>query len=179
MKLEDIVTKRLVLRELVLEDAEHVFYLLSNPEIVKTLNVTLNETIDQTKNLIQEYRSGIETNQKLPYAVIHKEGGEFMGVVILKKDLYNEEAYEYTMFLDPTYWGKGMATEIIKQLLEVAFKKVKTKNFRGYIMKSNIASGKALEKNGFQLEKIFRVPGIEEEIVSYLYTIQMYDENGN
>ena len=59
---------------------------------------------------------------------------------------------------------------------EVAFKDIGTGNFRGFVMEKNIASSKVLEKCGFKLEKVFKVPGLEGNILSWLKTKKEYEK---
>lgn len=61
-----------------------------------------------------------------------------------------------------------MYTEVLPYMTEFAFKDIGTGNFRGFVMEKNKASSRVLEKCGFELEKIFEVPGLEGKIISYL-----------
>jgi RimJ/RimL family protein N-acetyltransferase len=58
--------------------------------------------------------------------------------------------------------------------MDIAFKQIKTKNLRGYVMERNIPSWKVLEKSDFILEKTFEVEGLPDKIKSYLMTVGQY-----
>lgn len=174
MKIKEIETNRLFLRQTLMEDKKNIYKLLSDEEVVKNLNLTIHSKIEDTEKLLKDYFDGLENNTKYPYTIIDKETKKFVGVFLIKLDLYNEEAYEFTIYLSKEFWGKGIYKEILPYMVKVAFKDIKTKNFRGYAMQRNIASIKVLEKSKFKLEKIFKVDGIEDMIYSFLITEDMY-----
>jgi len=174
MKLKDIETNRLILKQTTFEDRNEIFKLLSDEEVVRYLNLNIHLDIQDTDNLLKEYFEGMENNTKFPYTIIDKESKKFVGIFLIKLDLYNEEAFEFTIYLSKEFWGKGIYKEILPYMIKVAFEEIKTKNFRGYAKERNIASIKVLEKSNFILEKIFEVDGIEEKIYSFLITEEMY-----
>ena len=77
-------TPRLLLREIELSDTEAMFELNSDPEVMKYTGDVSFESLEQTKNFIQNYpdykKNGFGRN-----AVILKETGEFLGWCRLKK----------------------------------------------------------------------------------------------
>lgn len=176
MQMRDIKTERLILRQTNLEDKENIFKVLSNPKVIENLNMNLHGNIDDTEKLLEDYFEGIKTGTKFPFTIIDSESGNFVGIFLLKVDLYNEEAFEFTIYLEEDFWGRGFYTEILPYMIELVFENIKTKNFRGYVMEKNISSRKVLEKSNFVLEKIFKVPGIEERIYSFLITKEGYEK---
>ena len=59
-------------------------------------------------------------------------------------------------------------------MIRFAFEDIGTGNFRGFVMEKNLISANVLSKSGFNLEKIFEVPGIEGKILSFLITKDVY-----
>ncbi len=165
-----IKTNRYILRKLEMNDAEKVFEILSNENVITNLNMNIHNTIEDTYALFNEYFDGLSKNTKFPYAIIEKNTNEFLGVFLIKLDLYDEDCFEFTIYIDERYWGNGIYTEILPYMIQVVFNDIGTKNFRGFVMKKNKASAKVLERFGFTLEKVFNVPGIDEKILSYLIT---------
>jgi len=53
---------------------------------------------------------------------------------------------------DKDYWGKGIATEAIKQVVDLAFNKFILHRVQAGVFEHNIGSIKALENSGFILE---------------------------
>lgn len=58
--------------------------------------------------------------------------------------------------VDAKHRGKGIATEMLMVL-----KKLQTKNIKGEVKKSNIASNRAFEKAGFRLDSVVSVKGVD------------------
>ncbi len=159
-------------------DEKDIFEILSDEDVITNLNMDIHKSILDTRQMLKDYKKEFINGNKLPLAIISKDTNEFIGVFLIKLDLYNEDAFECTVYLKKKFWNKGIYSEILPSMIKFAFEVIHTKNFRGYVMEKNKPSSKGLEKNGFKLEKIFNVPGIDEKIYSYLMTLEMYERNG-
>ena len=174
VEIETINTERCILRKVNYDDCFDIFKILSNPEVIENLNMDIHNSIEDTKNLLKDYLE--KKGEKFPYAIIDKETGKFAGVFLIKLDLYDEDCFEFTIYLDKLFWGKGIYSEILPYMVEVAFEKIQTGNFRGFVKEKNKASSKVLLRSGFELEKVFDVPGLEGKIESYLMTKEQYKD---
>lgn len=173
--MENIETKRYILRKVNQEDAKDIFEILSDEEVIKSLNMKKHNDIDDTKKLINDYLIGLKKGDKYPFAIINKETKEFTGVFLIKLDLFDEDCFEFTVYIKKKFWNQGVYTEVLKPMTKFAFDTVNTGNFRGFVMEKNEASSRVLEKCNFKLEKIFKVDGIEGSIKSYLMTKEEYE----
>lgn len=170
-------TERCKFRLLEEKDLNDVYEILSDEDVITNLNMNIHTSIEDTKALLEDYRVQFGEGKKLPIAIINKTDDRFIGVFLIKLDLYNEDAYEFTVYLKKEFWNKGLYSEILPLMTRFAFEIISMGNFRGYVMEKNNASARGLEKNGFELEKIFEVPGLEGRIKSYLITYQMYEKS--
>ena len=64
MKLKDIETNRLILKQTTFEDRNEIFKLLSDEEVVRYLNLNIHLDIQDTDNLLKEYFEGMKNNTK-------------------------------------------------------------------------------------------------------------------
>ena len=174
--MEKIETKRFILRKVEEKDAEYIFKILSDKDVIENLNMDIHKNISDTENMLKEYFEENEKGNKYPFSIIDKETNKFVGVFLIKLDLYDEDCFEFTVYISKEEWGKGIYTEVFPYMTKFAFEKIGTGNFRGFVMEKNIASSKVLEKCGFELEKIFEVPGLEGKIISYLITKENYNK---
>lgn len=174
--MENIETKRYILRKVEENDAEYIFKILSDKDVIENLNMDIHKNISDTENMLKEYFEENEKGNKYPFSIIDKETNKFVGVFLIKLDLYDEDCFEFTVYISKEEWGKGIYTEVLPYMTKFAFEKIGTGNFRGFVMEKNIASSKVLEKCGFELEKIFEVPGLEGKIISYLITKENYNK---
>ncbi len=174
-----INTKRFTLRKVEKEDREEIFKILSDKNVIENLNMSIHKTLEDTDKLIEEYLQENEKGNKYPYAIIEKGTNILIGVFLIKLDLYDEDCFEFTIYLNQSFWGQGIYSEVLPYMTKVAFEEIRTGNFRGFVMERNKASSKVLLKNNFVLEKIFEVPGLEGKIESYLMTKEQYENSKN
>lgn len=163
-----IETDRFILRKVEKNDKEYIFNILSNPNVITNLNMKKPNDITDVEKLIEDYLEENKKGNKYPFAITDKVTNRFLGVFLIKLDLYDDDCYECTVYIDEKEWGKGIYTEVLPYMLKFAFTEIKTGNFRAFVMEKNKASQRGLEKTGFKLEKIFKIDGIEGNIYSYL-----------
>lgn len=167
--MKEIITDRYILKLLNDEYLNDVYEVLSNPKVIENLNMSIHKDIDDTKKLFNSYYEGYRNKEKYPFVIVDKNN-QFVGVFLIKLDLYDEDSYEFTIYLKESMWGCGIYSEILPYMIDFTFKNIGVSNFRGFVMDKNNTSKRVLEKSGFKLEKIFDVEGLEGKIYSYLIT---------
>jgi RimJ/RimL family protein N-acetyltransferase len=170
-----MITNNYILRLITKEDNKDIYNILKLNEVSKYLNINKINSIKDVDNLIDEYLQSYNKGTKQPLAILDKKTNDFIGVLILKLDLYNEDSYEFTVYIHPKYQNKGVVTEVTNNIVLYFFKNYKQNTLRGYIMEGNIASQKMIKKCNFTYESKFKVPYLEDFIVSYI--IQRKDIN--
>lgn len=68
-----------------------------------------------------------------------------------KDDVFCKDA-EIGYFLLTEYWSKGIMTEAVRQICQIAFDELDILRITGLVYNPNNASKKVLEKNGFAME---------------------------
>ncbi len=83
--------------------------------------------------------------------------GEAIGGIglIFNSDVYVLSA-EIGYWIAEPFWGKGIATEAIRQMMEYTFYYFEVVRVYAEVFENNKASMRALEKNGFYLEGVRR-----------------------
>ncbi|WP_035647979.1 GNAT family N-acetyltransferase [Flavobacterium sp. ASV13] len=161
-----IETERLLLRELLLSDADGMFELDSNPKVHLFLGNNpvkkLEESIEYIHFAQKQYKDfGIGR-----WAVILKETNEFLGWSGIKfiTDEINghKNFYEIGYRFIEKYWGKGYATEAGKAFVDYAFNEMKVDALYAYADAGNENSRKILEKLGLQYVNSFEYEGETE-----------------
>ena len=146
-----IETERLYLKEFSLSDAESMYALNLDPEVLKY-------TGDEPFNSIEEARDFIENYKQYQlygfgrWSVFIKERNEYIGWCGLK---YTEDKNEYDIgfrFLKE-HWNKGFATETAAACLNFGFENLQIDRIVGRAMSVNFASIKVLEKIGMQFNR--------------------------
>jgi [ribosomal protein S5]-alanine N-acetyltransferase len=110
--------------------------------------------------------------QKLVTTFCVEADGEVAGSVglTLKEDVYRKNV-EIGYFIAEKFWGKGVATEAIRQLVSYIENNFDVIRIYAEVFEHNKASMKVLEKNGFHLESVRKKAAIKNNIVldDYVY----------
>lgn len=83
--------------------------------------------------------------------------GLYVGNISVEKknDVYGRDG-EIGYMLLAEQWSKGIGTEAVRQVCDIAFNQLDIIRITGLVYKPNVASRRVLEKNGFSLEGIMR-----------------------
>ncbi|WP_275897949.1 GNAT family N-acetyltransferase [Halobacillus ihumii] len=85
----------------------------------------------------------------------------FIGLVSLTPH-HNGEDIEVSYQLLPKWWRNGYATEVVSEVMNFAFEKLKVRSVVAETQTANLASRKLLEKLEMQLVNTFRRFGAEQ-----------------
>lgn len=100
--------------------------------------------------------------------------GEVAGSIgfVLKEDVYRKNI-EIGYFIGEGYWGQGVATEAVRQLIEHIRKNFDVIRIYAEVFEHNKASMKVLEKNGFYLESIRKKAAFKNDAIldDYVWVI--------
>lgn len=147
-------TERLILRKFTLDDVDAVFEFGANEEIHKYTGDQMLKSKEEVAALIRNV--WFEDYKKYGYgrlATIYKPDNKLIGFAGLKYLPEFDETDLGYRFL-PHYWGKGLATEASKAILDYGFEQLGIKRIIAIAMPENIGSWKVLEKVGMQFYKI-------------------------
>ena len=160
-------TERLILRQLTEEDADNLFELDSDPEVVrftpdagkpKDYTVIQTEIIPRFLALYEQYEGyGV-------WAAVEKSSQAFIGWFFFRPAVHapyfdpalaNESDVEIGYRLRKAAWGKGYATVGSKALIFKGFSELGTQRVVAVALAANTASIRVLEKAGLKLENRF------------------------
>ncbi len=159
-------TERLILRELRPDDAEGMMQLHSHPEVQK---YTGDGVILSREGIREKIREKMQDYQKYGYgrwATILKGGNQFIGWSGLAYLPEFDEIDVGYRFL-PEFWGKGLATEATRAILDYAFRELKLSRIVAIAMIENKASIRVMEKAGMHFEKFAPYFPEGEDLVWY------------
>ena len=152
----ELSTERTVLRAVVLDDAEAIYHIMSDPQVVRYLGrpplTTLNEAVQQ----VQAYRRAFNTRQSLRWIVVHREQNAVMGTVVYWNLNLPHFRAEIGYVLGREWWGQGIMTEVAGALLTFGFTRMGLHSVEAQLDPDNTASKRLLEKLGFVQEGYFR-----------------------
>ncbi len=175
----DLETPRLVLRRFTPQDADNVWELDSDPEVMRLLNGGQPTPYDVVRDTdIPRFLAYHEKHAGLGYwAVEEKETKAFVGRFFLKIDRSDPTSLELGYRLKRSVWGKGYATEGARALVHMAFAELGAPRMTAYTTRENRVSWRVMEKAGFSSVRAFvwERPGMWDhgkEVVEYALSRQ-------
>jgi ribosomal-protein-alanine N-acetyltransferase len=159
-------TMRLILKPAVLEDANNLFLLNSDPEVMRyTGDKKFHSTIEAQK-VIQENLIPHFNHYKMGRFMIFLKDGTFIGWCGLK---YFPETDEVDLGyrLMRSFWGQGFATEASQVSLDYGFSRLNLKKIIAKAMPENIGSIKVMQKLGMTFKGYLRDPTDPQAFILY------------
>jgi len=148
-------TKRLVLRELRPEDAEAIFGIFGDEEVMRYRDMPVFTHLESARQLIEQMRSHCELGEETHWGITFKEDDHVVGICGYSWHLGRQfGAIGYD--LARLYWKQGIMTEAVQALLRFGFEVRNLHRVEARVRMGNDASMRLLQKLGFQEEGILR-----------------------
>lgn len=142
-------TERLVITEMTMDMAMDVHQNSLDEDTRRFVPDEVFETLDDAKETIEFLMSQYgSTDGPLVYAVLTKDGNKNIGYVQLVP--IDDGKWEIGYHVAKAFTGNGYATEAVKAFLPVITEKVGITEVYGIRLLENVASGRVLEKCGFE-----------------------------
>lgn len=157
-------TDRLILRRLSAEDAPFILQLLNEPSWLRFIGDIGVRTVEDARNYI--LRGPVEMYARRGfglYLVELKEEGAPIGMCgLIKRDSLEDVDIGFAFL--PAFWGKGYAYEAASAVMEYGRSAFGLTRLVAITSPDNHASGKLLEKLGFNFERMIKLSSDREEI---------------
>lgn len=151
-----LYTDRLVLRQIDTNDANEIFAIRSDKEIMRYIDRPLAISIEDALQLIQKINNSLITEDGVSWAITLKDTTTLIGTIgfwRMEKEHYRAEI---GYILHPAFQGKGIMSEAITAVLNYGFKAMKLHSVMANVNPDNGASIKLLERNNFTREGYFK-----------------------
>jgi ribosomal-protein-alanine N-acetyltransferase len=172
-------TDRLILRPFVIEDAEVMYRNWANdPEVTKFLTWPPHESVQVTKDLLEDWISQYKNKEFYHWTIISKENGEEpVGSisVVLKEDEIKMVHIGYC--IGKRWWRQGITSEALSTLVKFFFEEVGVNRIELKHDTNNPNSGKVMMKCRLQYEGTHREGALNNQGVcdSAMYAILAKD----
>ena len=150
-------TTRLLMREFREEDAEGMYELNSDPDVIRYTGDDPFVSIDAARDFLRQYDAYARFGTGR-LTVLLKDTNEYIGWCGLKYDQVSGDT-DLGFRLLKKFWNKGYATEASIRSIEHGFKYLKIERIIGRAMQENIASINVLKKTGMVFEREFEAHG--------------------
>ena len=146
---------KITIRKTIPEDAKVLHECINDKDIIKELAgyhfpCPLNKIEEDIQKGLKEW----DERKTYSFTIIADE--EIAGQIFLENPSKDFGRYEIGFYIGKDYWGKGIATEAIKQTVNFGFDKLKLYKIYADNDSDNPGSGRAMEKAGMKLEGILK-----------------------
>jgi RimJ/RimL family protein N-acetyltransferase len=160
-------TKRLILRAWTLDDAESMFEICRDAEVMLHIGTGKPyQTVDEARRILDWLVAYQAENGFCRWAVIEKASERVIGSCGFAR-LRGRSEIDLGYLFDRQVWGKGYATEAAGACLQYGFEKLKFAEVIALTDPDHTASQRVLEKIGFKCQGI-KVYVNDDEDMAYL-----------
>ncbi len=164
-----IETERLIIRPYEPSDDRDLHELVSQPEVMEFIPED-PMTLQEARRIIAWLQECYPKNMpdkivKWTLAMVFKETNKVIGSCGLGPLDFSPDETELFYALRKEYWGRGIATEAARAVLEYAFETIKIKRLVAVTMPANVGSVKVIDKLGLHYQK--KVTGLRGEFADY------------
>lgn len=164
--LPELVTERLLLRRMCLDDAEAMFAYASDPEVTRYVLFETHRSIEDSREFLRSATEGYERGDFGSWGVVLKESGAFVGTCGLDVNYAPEHARaELGYVLSRGHWGQGLMTEAVRAVIRFGFGRMELNRIQARCIAENTASARVMEKAGMTYEGTLR----EREFIKGAY----------
>ncbi|GIP35949.1 GNAT family N-acetyltransferase [Paenibacillus sp. J2TS4] len=151
-----MVTERLTLRQLELNDSEAIEKLAGEKDVADTtLNMPHPYPTGSATTFIKARHEAAVRGDGYSFAVTLTESEDFLGIVGLHVNKTHNMA-ELAYWIGKPYWRSGYCTEAAARVVQFAFDELELNRVFAAAMTRNPASYKVMEKIGMKHEGILR-----------------------
>jgi len=152
-----ILTERLVLRPLTIEDDEAIYSYASDPLVSKYVSFETANSIEDTRtflrSVLDNYRKGVEPGS---FAIVMNEGMKLIGTIGYLNWSNVNKRIEIGYALSRPYWNCGYVTEAAKAMIGYFFRHTDLIRIEARCAVEHTASSRVMEKAGMTFEGILR-----------------------
>lgn len=163
-----LMTERLILRQITIEDLNEFFILKSDERLLKNYYAKA-KTYEEARQFLHSINDGIDKNEWILWGITAKNENKLIGSIcfwnISKEQSKAEIGYE--MMFD--WHGKGIMAEAVKAVIEYGFESMNLDSIEALPYLNNVKSIKLLERNNFIRGTSFKENDSSEEMVIYEY----------
>jgi ribosomal-protein-alanine N-acetyltransferase len=179
--LPEIVSERLILRRMTMDDAGDVFDYARDPEVARFTIWDAHRTIQDTEAFIASVIEGYARRDVATWGVVHRAEGRLIGTCGYNGWNRVHSRAELGYAFGRGYWNRGLATEAVQALIGFGFTRVNFNRIEAFCVPENVASARVMEKAGMVYEGLLRqsylVKGVYRDLKIYSILREDYFSN--
>lgn len=148
--LPTLTTPRLTLRKLAMSDLNDFFEHGSDPDVARFTLWEAHRNLEHARTHLAEYVRNYTHGRTPTWGIVLNEQNKLIGTCGFHHIAPYEQDAEIGYTLTKAYWGRGLATEAVRAVLDFGFKQAKLQRITARITPDNAASARVLQKLGFR-----------------------------
>lgn len=151
-KMPVLQTERLTLRKLTPRDAQDMFDYAHRADVTRYLTWSPHPDVRYSREYLEYLQGRYAGGMYYDWGVIDRSTGKMIGTCGFTSFNCTHDKAEIGYVLHPDYWGKGLAAEAVKKILDFGFEKLRLHRIEAKFMKENDRSLRVMEKVGMTFE---------------------------
>lgn len=161
-----LITERLILRQITIEDLNEFFTLKSDERLLKNYYAKA-KTYEEASKFLHKINDEISKNQWIDWGIALKKDNKLIGSICLWNISPEQSKAELGYELMFEHQGKGIMSEAVKSVIEYGFVSMALNLIEAVPYSNNMKSIKLLEKNNFIRGTSFKENDSSEEMTIY------------
>ncbi len=151
-----IRTERLLLRPTTVADADVLYELRRNEDVMRYIDRPRPDSINDILALIQKIQDRFESNDGISWALALPDTDRYIGTISFHEIMKAHFRAEVGYMLHPDFHGKGIMSEALQAVIAHGFNNMGLHSIEAHLDPCNVASARILERNGFVREGLFK-----------------------
>ena len=149
-------TERLLLREIIKEDAQSIYNCFSNNDVTRYYGLDTLTSIEQAEQFVDLFSKNYIEKRGIRWGIEIKDKEGIIGTIGFNAWSPKHKKAEIGFELNPKYWQKGYATEAVSKVISYGFEEFDLTRIGAVVFIENKASNELLRKLGFEKEGVLR-----------------------
>lgn len=154
--LPELTTERLTLRKLLVSDTADMYAYASRQDVTKYLTWYPHPDRSYTHEYLEYLGGRYAAGMFYDWAVVYEPECKMVGTCGFTSFNCTSDSAEVGYVINPEYWGKGIATEALRRVLQFGFEEMKLHRIEAKFIEGNVRSRHLMEKVGMTFEGIMR-----------------------
>ncbi|GIO21707.1 GNAT family N-acetyltransferase [Oceanobacillus sp. J11TS1] len=149
-------TERLILREIVKEDAKGIYACFSNDDVTRFYGQETLSNIEQAERVVEFFAKNYKEKRGIRWGIERKDTQGLIGTIGFNAWTPKHKRAEIGYEIHPGHWRKGYVSEALLKVISYGFNDMDLTRIGAVVFLENEASNNLLTKVGFQKEGILK-----------------------
>ncbi len=137
-------------------DARDMYEYARLPKVTEYLLWHPHKCIEQTMDYLHYIQASYRAGDFYDWAVVDNETKKMIGTCGFTRLDFNHNLAEVGYVLNPEYWGRGIAAEALRRVMDFAFMELNVHRVEAKYIVGNDSSRRVMEKCGMTFEGVQR-----------------------